>query len=94
MTPKDILNFSEITQILHIKSTLKMKENLNENHEKRYKNIKNILGKLSVSYIINFLIERVERVFIGIIKKFSQKEFHVPRSYEVDKIKNVMKMIR
>lgn len=48
-----------------------MKENLNENHEKRYKNIKNILGKLSVSYMINFLIERVERVFIEIIKKFS-----------------------
>lgn len=48
-----------------------MKENLNENHEKRYKNIKNILGKLSVSYIINFLIERIERVFIGTIKKFS-----------------------
>lgn len=48
-----------------------MKENLNENHEKRYKNIKNVLRKLNVFYIINFLIERVEKIFIETIKKFS-----------------------
>lgn len=48
-----------------------MKENLNKNHEKRQKNIKNVLEKLSVSYIINCMVERVEKVFIGTIKKFS-----------------------
>lgn len=70
-----------------------MKENLNENHEKRQKNIKNVLGKLSVSYIINCMVERVE-FLSALLKNFlNQKEFLVPQSYEVDEIKDIMKMI-